>query len=165
MIILGAGIMLFTAISKSAAQVLPQNEPQQTQFLEKPAKLYIPRLAKILYISDGQVVDNRWTISETGVSYLTTSAIPGQVGNSVIYGHNRNEILGDLPQVVDGDPIYVILESGDFVKYQVAETKVIQPSQVEILNQSADSRLTIYTCTGFLDTARFVVVARQVGLI
>ena len=139
--------MLFTAISKSAAQ------------------LYIPRLAKILYISDGQVVDNRWTISETGVSYLTTSAIPGQVGNSVIYGHNRNEILGDLPQVVDGDPIYVILESGDFVKYQVAETKVIQPSQVEILNQSADSRLTIYTCTGFLDTARFVVVARQVGLI
>ena len=162
LIILGAGIILFAAINKSVAQIPSQKETSQgSQYLPKPTKLYIPKLAKSLYVSDGYVTDNRWTISETGVSYLTTSAIPGQTGNSVIYGHNRNDILGYLPQVTAGDPIYVVLASGDYVKYQVAETKVIQPSQVEILSQSADARLTIYTCTGFLDQARFVVVAQM----
>lgn len=160
LIILGAGFVLAAAFNKTTLQI-PQRQGSQTaQILPKPTKLYIPKLAKILYVSDGYVVDNHWTISETGVSYLTSSAIPGQTGNTVLYGHNRSDILGDLPKVVDGDVVYVVRRDGDFVKYQVSETKVIEPTQVSILNQSTDSRLTIYTCTGFLDSARFVVVAK-----
>lgn len=168
LIIFGAGILLYAALVKAGPITVSQTRSvegqleQTAQLLPKPTKLYIPKLAKILYVSDGYVVDNRWTISETGVSYLTTSAIPGQIGNSVIYGHNRNEILGYLPQVAPGDLIYVVLTSGEFVKYQVAETRVIEPTQVEILNQSADSRLTIYTCSGFLDSARFIIMAKLV---
>lgn len=129
----------------------------------KPIKLYIPKIRKILAISDGVAIGNRWTISETGVSYLTPSALPGQVGNSVIYGHNRREILGDLPQVKIGDFVWVVLSNGDFVKYQIFEMKEVTPQQVEILTQTSDRRLTIYTCSGFLDQARFVVIGRMVG--
>lgn len=161
LIILGAGLVLLAAFSKVNFQI-PQKEVAGANFVPKPTKLYIPKLGKTLYVSDGYVAGNRWTISETGVSYLTSSAIPGYVGNTVIYGHNRNEILGGLPQVVDGDIVYVVRGDGNFVKYAVFETKVIEPTQVDILNQSADSRLTIYTCTGFLDSARFVVVAKKV---
>lgn len=160
LIILGASLVLLAAFNKTNFQI-PQKEVASANFVPKPTKLYIPKLGKILYVSDGYVVDNRWIISETGVSYLTSSAIPGQVGNTVIYGHNTNNILGGLPQVVDGDTVYVIRRDGDFIKYQVFETKVIEPTQVDILNQSTDSRLTIYTCTGFLDSARFVVIAKQ----
>ena len=135
---------------------------QPDQFLKKPIKLYIPKLSKVLAISDGEVIDNRWIISETGASYLSSSVLPGKVGNSVIYGHNKTEILGGLPRVSAGDLIFVVLASGDFVKYQVFETKEVLPSQVEILESSDDSRLTIYTCSGFLDQARFVVVGRLV---
>lgn len=155
--------MLFVTVSKSIdPKPVKTAKAETAQFLPKPTKLYIPKIAKILYVSDGYVVDNRWAISETGVSYLISSALPGQTGNSVIYGHNRQEILGNLPQVTAGDPVFVVLTSGDFVKYAVFETKVIEPTQVDILNQSADSRLTIYTCSGFLDTARFVVIAKKV---
>ena len=129
---------------------------------KNPIAPNIPKLAKILVISDGYVIDNRWAISETGVSFLTTSALPGQVGNSVIYGHNRRDILGELPQITAGDPIYIVLGDGNFVKYEVFETREVKPTQVEILNQSSDSRLTIYTCIGFLDKARFVVVASKI---
>lgn len=129
----------------------------------KPAKLYVPRLSRILYIADGEVVDNRWTISQTGVSYLTGSAIPGSIGNSVLYGHNRKDILGGLPKVSNSDLIYVVMENGEFAKYEVFETKEIKPTQVEILVSTSDTRLTIYTCSGFLDQARFVVVARLVS--
>jgi len=165
LIILGAALIVYPVANKALATITPTIKQQviSTNTSSKPAKLYIPKLTKILYISNGQVVGDRWAISETGVSYLVSSALPGQTGNSVIYGHNRNDILGYLPKVTSGDPVYVVLANGDYVKYEVAETKVIQPSQVEILNQSQDSRLTIYTWTGFLDTARFVVVAKKVA--
>ena len=155
--------MVVAAIKKNPTRIRAQNEIQSAEPQKKPTKLYIPKIAKILYVSDGYVVDNRWAISETGVSYLVSSATPGQTGNSVIYGHNRNDILGYLPNVTTGDPVYVVLTSGDYIKYEVAETKVIEPTQVKMLNQSQDSRLTICPCTGFLDTARFVVVAKKVA--
>ena len=169
LIIFGAGFLIYPQLQKLDLSVassklasLQKESASAANLPARPFKLYIPKIAKILYVSDGYVVDNRWSISETGVSYLTSSAAPGQIGNSVIYGHNRNDILGYLPKVTTGDPIFVVLANGDYVKYEVAETKVIEPTQVEILDQTHDSRLTIYTCTGFLDTARFVVVAKQI---
>lgn len=130
-----------------------------------PVKLFIPKLSKTLNISPGEAVKNRWTISDTGVSYLADSAPPGTAGNSVIYGHNRNNILGKLPYINHGDKIYVLLNSGEIVIYEVAEEKEISPYQVEILSQTADSRLTIFTCSGFLDSSRFVVIAKQLNTI
>ena len=169
LIIFGAGFLIYPQLQKLDLSVassklasLQKESASAANLPARPFKLYIPKIAKILYVSDGYVVDNRWSISETGVSYLTSSAAPGQIGNSVIYGHNRNDILGYLPKVTTGDPVYVVLATGDYVKYEVAETKVIEPTQVEILDQTHDSRLTIYTCSGFLDTARFVVVAKQI---
>ncbi len=127
----------------------------------QPVKLIIPKLSKTLSITEGEVVKNRWTIAETGVSFLSDSALPGTSGNSVIYGHNRANILGQLNHINPGDKIYVLLESGEFIKYEVVEEKEISKYQVEILSQSADSRLTIFTCSGFLDSSRFVVIAKE----
>ncbi|MBI3342054.1 hypothetical protein HY024_02940, partial [Candidatus Curtissbacteria bacterium] len=50
----------------------------------KPINIYIPKLKRVLSVSDGEFVNNHWTISPTGVSYLATSATPGSIGNSVI---------------------------------------------------------------------------------
>ena len=157
LILKSAGDKIIFATSSKTAEVQPQN-----QIGQKPIKLYIPQMSRILYVSDGYVEGDRWAISPTGVSYLTSSALPGK-GNTVIYGHNTADILGGMWRVHQGDYIYVVLENGDFVKYQVFEEKEIDPTQVDILNQTDDSRLTLYTCSGFLDTARFVVVAEKVG--
>lgn len=163
LILAGASLLVANALHKVNLSAKPTNQtaisPQE--IATKPAKIYIPKLERVLYVSDGYLDNNRWTVSETGVSYYSNSARPGEIGNSVIYGHNRRDILGGLWRVQDGDTIYVIMDSGDFVKYQVFEKKEIQPTQVEILNQTADSRLTVYTCSGFLDQTRFVVVAKQ----
>ena len=164
LIIFGGAVLLYAAFQKVSFHKPKSAIAQETKnaaAFSKPAKLYIPKMSKILYVSDGYVQGDRWVISETGVSYLTTSALPGQTGNAVIYGHNTKNILGGLWRVGDGDTIYVVLNSGDFVRYQVYERKEIEPTQVEILSQTSDSRLTIYTCSGFLDTARFVIVAKK----
>ncbi len=165
LIILGSALIFIASVPQNVPFFLtPKSQPKSApQISTKPVKLYIPKIDKILYVSDGFVQGDRWEISQTGVSYLTTSAAPGTVGNTVIYGHNLNDILGYLPNVTSGDSVYVTLANGGYVKYQVTETKEVTPNQIEILNQTTtDSRLTLYTCTGFLDSARFVVVAQKV---
>ncbi|MBI3341892.1 sortase, partial [Candidatus Curtissbacteria bacterium] len=52
--------------------------------------------------------------------------------------------------------------SGKIVKYQVSDEKEVTPESIDIINATTDSRLTVYTCSGFLDSARFVVIAKQV---
>lgn len=163
LILAGASLLVANALHRVnlSAKHTHQAAMSPQEITTKPAKIYIPKMKRTLAVSDGYYADNRWTVSETDVSYYTNSARPGEVGNAVIYGHNRRDILGGLWRVQDGDTIYVIMDSGDFVKYAVFERKEIKPTQVEILNQTSDSRLTIYTCSGFLDTARFVVVAKK----
>ena len=166
----GSFLLIWASFGKfSFAQFVPESNQRQdensTNITPNPkaTKLFIPQIDRALSVSDGSYVDNRWSISEGGVSFLTTSARPGTTGNSVFYGHNRKEILGGLSSLKIGEPIYIVMDNGEFVKYEVYETKEIKPEEVEILNQSADSRLTIYTCSGFLDTARFVVLAKNVS--
>lgn len=163
LIIVGVGLVFiaswkFVAESKNIDQESGAVEIEQR--IAKPTKIYIPKLSRTLEVSDGEVVNNRWVISATGVSYLTASAIPGNVGNAVIYGHNKRNILGGLPEVKEGDSVYIVTNNGEVFRYTIIERREVKPTQVEILKQSDDSRLTIYTCNGFLDQARFVVVGR-----
>lgn len=162
-LILAGSLFLFYAAYSNFDFRINLDNPKATSVQNpqlKVEKIYIPKLGRVLYVSDGEVADNRWVISPTGVSYLTTSAEPGTKGNSVIYGHNTISVLGGLWRVGEGDDIYVVMGNGQFYKYRVFERKEIDPSQVDILSQTPDSRLTIYTCSGFLDSARFVVISR-----
>ncbi len=164
LIALGAFLIAFASLRYFVNT--PSQRPLQTVNVSleaekgKPSRLYIPKISKTLDVLDGQIIDNRWSIADRGVSYLTSSAMPGTRGNSVLYGHNTRDILGSLPAVGNGDAIYVVMDNADIYKYEVSETKEVKPNQVEILNQTEDSTLTIYTCSGFLDTARFVVVSK-----
>ena len=168
LIIFGAGLILWSAFRQGYGWQTPiQAEPQFNQEetekeAPKPARIYIPRLEKNLDISDGFIKDNRWTISKTGVSYLTTSGKIGEPGNVVLYGHNTKDVLGRLWMVQVGDIVEVTDSGGNIHKFEIFERKEVKPNSVEILESTEDSRLTIYTCSGFLDTARFVVIAKYI---
>src|SRR3972149_6306321 len=82
--------------------IVSQETEKKLEVKVSPVKIYIPKLEKTLDITDGYIVDGRWTVSESGVSHLTKSALPGEIGNSVIYGHNKAEILGKLWKVEKG---------------------------------------------------------------
>src|SRR3989344_5207911 len=157
LVIFGAALVT-SSFSKNASYASVDQVQQENK--NKPSKIYIPTLNKTLEITEGIVQNDRWTISESGVSYLTSSALPGQPGNSIIYGHNKKDILGDLEKVQINDAIHIIMENGNLFSYKVSETKEVKPSQVDILTQTSDERIAIYTCSGFLDQARFVVIAK-----
>lgn len=54
------------------------------------------------------------------------------------------------------------MSDGTTRTFTIDQTAVISPTQASVVNPTLDTRLTIYTCTGFLDTKRFVVVAKPV---
>lgn len=103
-----------------------------------------------------------WETSDKGVSYLTMSPIPGEVGNSILYGHNWSELLGPLTGVKPGQTIRIRYEDETQKTFIVENTATVSPKDTSILMASNEPLLTIYTCTGLFDSKRFVVTARPI---
>ncbi len=94
------------------------------------------------------------------------TACPGEVGNCVIAGH-RNYTFGKyfnrLGEVEVGDMIYIDTPAETF-SYQVSEIKIVKPEDVEIMEDTDEEILTLYTCTPiYIATHRLVVIAERIA--
>lgn len=94
-------------------------------------------------------------LSKSLVQYPGT-ALPGQLGNSVIFGHsilpiffdpkNYMSIFSTLPTLKIGDEINVGFDGVEY-KYVIEELFEIYPTDIQILQQDvSDSFLTLVTC-------------------
>src|SRR5205085_1705665 len=119
---------------------------------KKPVEIIIPSLSIDLPIIPSKITNNTWETTMKGVSYLTSSPIPGNKGNSILYGHNFWNLLGKLPQSKPGQEIDIVYSDRSEKKFVIQYTSVVSPNQIDILKPTQDNRITIYTCTGFLDT-------------
>ncbi len=104
-----------------------------------------------------------WTISPSHASYLATSGRVGKGGNIVIYGHNKREILGNIRVLKLGELITLTTEDGVQHDYQVQLVKEVSPSDTSLVQPTQEETLTLYTCSGLLDSRRFVVQAKPVN--
>ena len=80
-----------------------------------------------------------------------------------MYGHNWTSLLKNLPQVRTGERVYVIMEDGTKREFKIEYTATVNSDQTYIIDNTPDTRITIYTCVGFLDSKRFVVVAKPLS--
>lgn len=129
----------------------------------EPKTLIIKDLGIKLPISPSQVKKGKWEASTKGVSYLSTSPIPGEVGNSILYGHDWPNLLGNLVKIKPGQEVEILFNDGSTEKFTVKITQTVTPEQTNILAPSNDQRITLYTCIGFLDRKRFAVTAIEAG--
>lgn len=108
-----------------------------------------------------QVYDSgKWTISPDAVSYLTSSGVPGQVGNIILYGHNQRNILGNIRVLKGGETITLTLKDGKIRKYIVNFAVQTSPdSRTDLLSATDTEVLTLFTCAGPFDSQRYVVRA------
>ena len=124
-----------------------------------PIGISIPSLGLDLPVKPAKVIDGKWEDPKNTIGYWSDSPIPGQQGNSIFYGHNWPNLFGTLNKIKTGDIIQITANDGTIQNFKVAQTYIVTADQTHILNQTEDTRLTIYTCTGFLDSKRFVVIA------
>lgn len=170
LVLIFIGLFSFlTALSIREYQQFQQNvlsfseAPKPVETVEEgdlPERITVSKVKIDLPVLPAKVVDNQWEISKEGAFYLLGSGIPGRKGNVVIYGHNQNNLLGPIRWLEPEDKIIVSNKKRmDFI-YQIVETKTVSPQTTEVLAPTEDATLTLYTCTGFLDKDRFVIVAK-----
>ncbi len=142
------------AFSNYSVQSVVSNQIQQA-----PKRITISDLGIDLPVYQATIENNVWPTTTKGASYLTTSPIPGNRGNSVIYAHNWTSLFGNLRNAKVGEKVVVTYPDNTKKTFVIAYLSIVPSNQSSILARSNDKRITLYTCTGFLDSQRFVAVA------
>ncbi|MGH7204492.1 MAG: sortase [Candidatus Levyibacteriota bacterium] len=124
-----------------------------------PTEITIKDLDIDLPVYPSVVTNNQWQTTNAGASYLTSSPLPGTKGNSIVYAHNWRSLFGNLVNAHVGEQVIVTYPNNTKKTFVIAYTSVVDPNQSTILAPSNDKRITLYTCTGILDSKRFVAVA------
>lgn len=124
-----------------------------------PTRVQIERVGIDLPLYPSEIVNGKWGDTKKGASYLLTSPVPGEDGNSVIYAHNYPVLFGSLTKTVVDDTVTITYSDGTSKKFVIVATKIVDPTDTGVIGKSPEKRLTLYTCTGFLDSKRFVVSA------
>lgn len=130
--------------------------------LAEPTFIHIPETSIALPIEQTAINKGVWQISKNGASHLSNSAVPGNNGNIIVYAHNTSDRFGNIVKMHRGDEIVLTTQDGKIHTYFVEKTLVTTPKDVRVLKSNGSEMLTIYTCTGFADSKRFVVQATKI---
>ena len=86
------------------------------------------------------------------------SVMPGEVGNFSVAGHRVSDFTDafiNLYKVKPGDKVIVTTKSGKDT-YEVDESFIVEPEQVEVLDTADYEKITLITCT--IGSKRRVIV-------
>jgi sortase A len=125
------------------------------------AHLVIPKIGVDKYVVDGVSTSQL----RQGPGHYPGTPSPGQPGNAGIAGHRTTygAPFYRLNELQPGDAIVVTTRAGEF-HYAVADSKVVKPTDVSVLDPTPDNRLTLTTCTPrFSASSRLIVVSHMVS--
>lgn len=154
-------LLWFLIYSSFLILIFPQRVGA-SEFQTAPVKIIVPSIGVSLPVATAKIAYNTWEVNPKGASFGESTTLPGNEGNSVIFAHARPHLFGNLPEVKPGEYIHIFTDKDWFV-YQVEETLVVNPENVEVIFANGGYELTLYTCTGYQDTQRFVVKAHLVS--
>lgn len=128
---------------------------------DEPKKIIIPELAINLPVKKARVINGFWEVFQDSAGWGDGSGVPGAAGNQVIFAHARPGLFLPLKKINEGMQIYVLTD-GKWYDYRVSEIKEVYPNQTQVIKPSEDERLTLYTCSGFADSKRLIVIAKRI---
>ena len=171
--------------------VLPDEKDVQKQFawIDMPIsptdnRLVIPKLGKsvpLMAMSTENIEGEDWNELEKqiqdglrgGVVHYPGTAKPGQYGNVFLTGHSSyypwapgefKDVFATLSKLEAGDRYFVYYDQIKYA-YQVVDKQEVQPSNVNVLDQPNDKKVsTLMTCTPVGTTLRrLIITAEQVS--
>lgn len=110
---------------------------------EAVARMVIPKIGVDQIVVEGV---SRGDLKK-GPGHYPHTPLPGQPGNSAIAGHRTTygQPFHRVDELVPGDEIIVTTLQGTF-RYEVSGTEIVLPSQVEVIDDKGDDRLTLTSC-------------------
>ncbi|MFZ5933143.1 MAG: sortase [Patescibacteria group bacterium] len=125
-----------------------------------PTQIIIPVAAIDIPVKAARVVKGKWEVFEDSAAFGLGSNEPGSAGNTVIFAHARRGLFLPLREVKLSDKVYVMTKD-DWYSYQVNEIKEVLPNDISVIKPTEDETLTLYTCSGFADSKRLIVIAKR----
>lgn len=125
------------------------------------AGLYIPKLGKNWVVVEG--------VSQKDIRYAPghypKSALPGQIGNFAVAGHRNQATFWRLDELHEGD-IIVAESKTDWYVYRVSQTRIVKPTQVEVVApvpgrpgvKPTKAMLTLTTCNPKFDNYQRLII-------
>ncbi|MHB8781609.1 MAG: class E sortase [Candidatus Geothermincolia bacterium] len=99
-----------------------------------------------------------------GPGHLPMTPLPGQPGNVVVSGHRTTygAPFMYINELVSGDLITVEARDATFI-YEVYEQRIVEPTDLTVLEQEGEPKLTLTACHPWYSAKqRIVVIARLV---
>lgn len=127
---------------------------------EQPILIEIPSIG----IKAPVVRGDDWESLKLGVGHHIGSANPGERSNMVLSAHNDiyGEIFRHLDELELEDEIIIQTANRDY-RYIVKAKRIIEPTQVEVMDPTRKPVVTLISCYPYLvDTQRIVIVGELV---
>lgn len=152
------GLVLFPYIQKA---IVNRNLPAVANTESKvllvkgiPYRITIPRLQIDLSVENGDYVEESWTTSSVKALFATKSSLPNNVeGNTIIYGHDTNEVFRSTDRLITGDRVLLYTDRGIF-EYEFTKWELVNPTDTSVFNYNGAPRLTLITCYGLTNSMR-----------
>ena len=103
-----------------------------------------------------------------GAWLMPSGSDPGEIGNTIITGHRfkylppNNLTFYLFHKLEIEDLVYVIWE-GEEIYYEISEIKIVEDTDMSVMDQTDDETLTMFTCTPIYSTKqRLVVTAKPI---
>lgn len=125
------------------------------------ARMRIPDIGVDKIIVEGVTLDDL----KRGPGHYPDTPMPGQPGNAAIAGHRTTygAPFNRIDELENGDEILITTVQGSF-RYEVSGQQIVSPSQVEVLNDHGDNRLTLTAChPKYSASQRIIVTATLAG--
>ena len=143
-----------TTEPKTAPTIAPVPEGEAT------ARIVIPAIGVDKIVVEGVSL----TDLKKGPGHFPQTPLPGQEGNAAIAGHRTTygAPFNRLDELKPGDEVTVTTVQGEFT-YEVTETQIVSPTQVEVLEDKGDNRLTLTACHPKYSARQRIVVVSHLA--
>ncbi|PIZ72935.1 hypothetical protein COY06_06040 [Candidatus Peregrinibacteria bacterium CG_4_10_14_0_2_um_filter_41_8] len=170
-------------VAAASTETVTSIPPFDMEITPPGTRIIIPRLNKnvpIVNVPEDNLVKKNWAALENdlqtalrnGVVHYPGTPWPGQSGNVVVTGHSSyypwdpgrfKDVFAVLHNVKIGDEI-IVFHNQQKYRYQVTESSVVLPQQVQVLADTGDNRITLLTCTPIgTNLKRLIVTAKLIA--
>ena len=150
-----------TSSTTSSTTTLPQPipppaDPNAAEPVIELGRIAIPKIGVDMALYEGI----RLTTLDHGPGHWPGSAMPGQLGNSVIGGHrtSKHKVFRNVDDLVAGDQIVFTDPDGTEHVYIVNRVEVVEPDAMWIVEPTSSPTATLFACHPPGSTRQRIVV-------
>lgn len=129
------------------------------QDIKAMAIMVIPKINLTVAVVEGTDEEDL----KYAVGRFEGTGLPGEKGNFAVAGHRSytySEYFNRADELEIGDEIIVRTKKGEFT-YVVYEQKVVEPTEISVLDPTKDATITLVTCTPIrIATHRLIIKGR-----